>query len=88
MENKKPHLKYGFSFSTVPAYLRHIYCRSLQRPDFNVLLISDAKTFGLDITGFRGVFRINNQNYASVRQIHKRNSVLGRATAVYSVRGT
>ena len=53
-----------------------------------ILSIADEKAFGLDMTRCRDVFRINDQNYEIVRPIHVRNSVRGRATAVYSIRGT
>ncbi|KAH9049708.1 hypothetical protein EDB84DRAFT_1672533, partial [Lactarius hengduanensis] len=51
-----------------------------------VLSIPDEKAFGLDMARFENVCRINNRDYEIVRPIHVRNSVRGRATAVYSIR--
>ncbi|KAH9060905.1 hypothetical protein EDB87DRAFT_515058 [Lactarius vividus] len=51
-----------------------------------VLSIPDEKAFDLDMARFENVYRINNRDYEIVRPIHVRNSVRGRATAVYSIR--
>jgi hypothetical protein len=63
--------------------------QSIVKHMVGILSIADEKAFGLDATRFKDVFRINDENYEIVRRIHQRNSVRGRATAVYSVvRGT
>jgi hypothetical protein len=53
-----------------------------------MLSISDEEGFGLDMTRIGNVFRINERDYEIVRSISVRNSVCGRATAVYSLRCT
>ncbi len=53
-----------------------------------ILSIQDEKNFGLDLTSSGTTYRINNSCYEIVRPIYIRNSVRGRATVVYSLKGT
>ena len=53
-----------------------------------ILSIPDERAFGLDMTRLGDVFRINDRDYDIVRRICMRNSVRGRATAVYSLKCT
>jgi hypothetical protein len=53
-----------------------------------MLSIPDEEGFGLDMTRIGNVFRINERNYEIVRPISVRNSVCGRATAVYNLKCT
>ncbi len=53
-----------------------------------ILSILYEEAFGLDMTRFDDVYRINDHDYEIVRTIYVRSSVHGRATSVYSIRGT
>jgi hypothetical protein len=59
----------------------------LVRHIFGILSIKDEAAYGLDPTRFQNIFYINDRYYEVVRTIYSRDSLPGRSTAVYSLKG-
>lgn len=52
-----------------------------------LLAIQEEAAYGLDVTRSQDIFLINNRYYRHVRSLYLRDSLRGRATAVYSLNG-
>lgn len=78
----------GLSSSHQLSLIEETRFRSVVEHMVGILSISDEETFGLDTTRSGDEYHINNCNYEIECMIYVRNSVQGRATSVYSLRGT